>query len=182
MMTCRFRSVPLAWLLLLVAMLSGCGTRPPAALTAHAPATNAARADNGPYFEIDDRLAAEEIVLYALGLLGTGYRFGGRNPEAGMDCSGMVSYIVEQVSGHRLPHNAARIAQITRPIGMSELQPGDLVFFNTLDRRHSHMGIYLGGRRFVHAPSSRGVIRIENLDNNYFGPRIDGARRLIASN
>ncbi len=134
------------------------------------------------YFVLDDGEDPRELVMYALGLLGTGYTFGGRNPEAGLDCSGMVSYIVEQISGRRLPHNAARIAEITRPIAVSELQPGDLVFFNTLDRRHSHMGIYMGRGRFVHAPSSRGRVRVENLDNNYFRPRIDGARTLIASN
>ncbi len=120
------------------------------------------------------------MVVYALGLLGTGYRFGGRNPEAGLDCSGMVSYIVQEISGQRLPHNAAQIASMTRPIKVSELRPGDLVFFNTLNRKHSHMGIYMGDGRFIHAPSSRGQIRVEKLDNTYFRPRIDGARRLVS--
>lgn len=174
----RFRDTAVLWLALASIALSACGTRPPAATTAPAPARTSSA---GAHFEIGGQRAAEEIVIYALGLLGTGYRFGGRNPDAGLDCSGMVSYIVEQVSGRRLPHNAARIAQVTRPINVSELAPGDLVFFNTLGRRHSHMGIYMGGRRFVHAPSSRGVIRIESLDNSYFAPRIDGARRLVRS-
>ncbi len=132
------------------------------------------------YFALDDPLHTQEMVIYALGLLDTGYRFGGRNPEAGLDCSGMVSYIVEQVSGRRLPHNAARIAALTRPIALSELKPGDLVFFNTRNQRHSHMGIYMGGGKFVHAPSSKGRVRIERLDNPYFKPRIDGARSLVA--
>ncbi|MBW7862657.1 MAG: C40 family peptidase, partial [Rhodocyclaceae bacterium] len=100
---------------------------------------------------------------------------------AGLDCSGMVSYIVEQVSGKLLPHNAAQIAAMTRPVGVAELEPGDLVFFNTLNRRHSHMGIYIGRGQFIHAPSSRGSVRLERLDNSYFRPRIDGARRLVAS-
>lgn len=120
------------------------------------------------------------MVVFALGLLGTGYQFGGRNPEAGLDCSGMVSYIVEQITGRRLPHNAAQIADMTRPIRVGELRPGDLVFFNTLNRRHSHMGIYMGDGRFIHAPSSRGRVRVEQLDNPYFRTRIDGARTLIA--
>jgi cell wall-associated NlpC family hydrolase len=94
----------------------------------------------------------------------------------------MVSYIVEQISGRRLPHNAAKIAKTTRPIEIGELQPGDLIFFNTQNRRHSHMGIYMGDRRFVHAPASRGRIRIASLDNPYFKPRIDGARSLLAAN
>jgi cell wall-associated NlpC family hydrolase len=122
----------------------------------------------------------QEIVLYAIGLLDIGYRFGGRNPEAGLDCSGMVSYVVEQTSGLKLPHNAAAIAQRTRPIERDALAPGDLVFFNTLKRRHSHMGIYLGEGRFIHAPSSRGAVRIERLDSGYFATRIDGLRTLAA--
>lgn len=120
--------------------------------------------------------------MFALGLLDTGYRFGGRNPEAGLDCSGMVSYVVEQVSGRKLPHNAAQIAERTRPIELDALAPGDLVFFNTLQRRHSHMGIYIGDGRFIHAPSSRGSVRIERLASPYFATRIDGARTLVAAN
>ncbi|MDO9600416.1 MAG: C40 family peptidase [Azoarcus sp.] len=134
------------------------------------------------YFALDDPTQSQELVMFAFGLLDTGYRFGGRNPEAGLDCSGMVSYIVEQISGRRLPHNAAQIAETTRPIDRSELRPGDLVFFNTQKRRHSHMGIYLGDGRFIHAPSSRGAVRVERLDNTYFAPRIDGMRTLLARN
>src|SRR5574338_935081 len=130
------------------------------------------------YFSLADSDATREIVMMSFSLLDTGYRFGGRNPEAGLDCSGMVSYIVEQISGRRLPHNAAQIAQLTRPIPISALQAGDLVFFNTRNQRHSHMGIYLGDGRFVHAPSSRGRVRVESLDSSYFRSRIDGARSL----
>lgn len=137
-------------------------------------------ADEHEYFVFDDGRQSQEMVIFALGLIGTGYRFGGRNPEAGLDCSGMVSYVVEQVSGQRLPHNAARIAALTRPIPLASLQAGDLVFFNTDNRKHSHMGIYMGDGKFVHAPSSRGRVRIEKLDHPYFRPRIDGARTLRA--
>jgi cell wall-associated NlpC family hydrolase len=164
-------------------LLSACATKPSAQPAATSPApVPAATAKATRYFSLDDPLQSREVVLYALGLLDTGYRFGGRNPEAGLDCSGMVSYIVEQVSGQRLPHNAAQIAARTRPITVGELQPGDLVFFNTLNRRHSHMGVYMGDGRFIHAPSSRGRVRIERLDNPYFAKRIDGARSLIAGN
>lgn len=135
----------------------------------------------GDFFTLAHEAQSQELVLFAIGLLDTGYQFGGRNPEAGLDCSGMVSYIVEQISGKRLPHNAAQIAEQTRPITRKDLQPGDLVFFNTLKRRHSHMGIYIGDGRFIHAPSSRGSVRIERLDNTYFAPRIDGMRTLLAS-
>lgn len=160
--------------------LAGCSSTP-------APSTHAAvdrplpESRSGTYFTLEDESHAREMVLFALGLLDTGYKFGGRNPEAGLDCSGMVAWIVENVSGKRLPHNAAQIAQRTRPIAVSQLQAGDLVFFNTLKRRHSHMGIYIGDGRFVHAPSSKGRIRVERLDNRYFAPRIDGARTLITT-
>jgi len=159
------------------ALLAACSSLP----TATPPGPASGRED-GSYFSLDDPLHSQEMVIFALGLLDTGYRFGGRNPEAGLDCSGMVSYIVEQISGRRLPHNAAQIAQLTRPIPIPALQAGDLVFFNTRNQRHSHMGIYLGDGRFVHAPSSRGRIRIELLENPYFKSRIDGARSLLAAN
>ncbi|THF63439.1 C40 family peptidase [Pseudothauera rhizosphaerae] len=162
------------------ALLSACTTLPPP--TADTSATPRRSAPQNSYFTLEDQSQSREMVIFALGLLDVGYRFGGRNPEAGLDCSGMVSYIVEQVSGQRLPHNAAQIAERTRPIGVADLQPGDLVFFNTQNRRHSHMGVYMGDGRFIHAPSSRGRIRIERLDNPYFAQRIDGARSLLASN
>jgi len=165
-----------------IAILAGCSSAPAPGPRpgANAPATQA-RGDSR-YFALDDEAHAQEMVLFALGLLDTGYRFGGRNPEAGLDCSGMVAWIVENIPGKRLPHIAAQIAERTRPIEVGQLQPGDLVFFNTLQRRHSHMGIYIGDGRFVHAPSSRGSVRVERLDNRYFAQRIDGARTLLASN
>jgi len=170
----RFVSLTLA---VVLSVLAGCSTIPNSTSVSSQPQT-----PEREYFALDDPAQTQELVLYALGLLDTGYRFGGRNPDAGLDCSGMVSYIVEQISGRSLPHNAASIADRTRPIDPSELQPGDLVFFNTLKKRHSHMGIYIGDGKFVHAPSSRGVVRVERLDNRYFAPRIDGARSLLASN
>jgi len=176
---CGRRRLGACLLLGLGVLAAGCSTTPPAprkaASAASAPAAKT-------YFALPDETQTQELVFYALGLLDTGYRFGGRNPEAGLDCSGMVAYIVEQVSGQRLPHNAAQIAARTRPIRVGELKPGDLVFFNTLKRRHSHMGIYIGDGKFVHAPSSRGRVRVERLDNRYFAPRIDGARTLLAAN
>lgn len=162
----------------LAALLTACGSVPPPREASLPPSTPERR--DRDYFVLPDRLHSQEMVIFALGLLDTGYRFGGRNPDAGLDCSGMVSYIVEQISGRRLPHNAAEIAGRTRPIELASIRPGDLVFFNTMDRPYSHMGIYMGDGKFVHAPSSRGRIRVERLDNPYFRTRIDGARTLVA--
>jgi cell wall-associated NlpC family hydrolase len=175
------RAVALVAAISAAAFLAGCSTTAPVATTA-APAPTRAVAPSGDYFALEGEHQTQEMVLFALGLLDTGYRFGGRNPNAGLDCSGMVAYIVENISTRQLPHNAAQIADRTRPIDVSELRPGDLVFFNTMKRRHSHMGIYIGDGRFVHAPNSRGRVRVERLDNRYFAKRIDGARTLLAQN
>ncbi len=168
--------------LLALTILGGCSSVPVTPEAGRRADTVGIETAGREYIAFEDEAHGREMVLYALGLLDTGYRFGGRNPEAGLDCSGMVAWIVENISGKRLPHNAAQIAERTRPIALAELQPGDLVFFNTRQRRHSHMGIYIGDGRFVHAPSSRGAVRVERLDNRYFGPRIDGARTLLAAN
>lgn len=136
--------------------------------------------DGRAYFSLYRPSDREQLVISAYNLLGTGYRFGGRNPDAGVDCSGMVSYLVEVVSGQHLPHSAANIAAITRPIARDELAAGDLVFFNTNGRPFSHMGIYVGEERFIHAPSRRGRVRIERMDNRYFARRFSAARTLLA--
>ena len=114
--------------------------------------------------------------MYAMGMVDIGYQFGGANPESGMDCSGMVSYIYSEALGMRLPHNARQIAELGREIPLSEVQPGDLVFFNTLDRPFSHVGIYIGDDRFIHAPSTNGKIRISNLKSRYYAKRLEAAR------
>ncbi|MGC3964246.1 MAG: C40 family peptidase [Rhodocyclaceae bacterium] len=166
------RDFVLSGIALALAACSTAPTGPSSSVPAPAPG-------RAPSFSLDTPDVANEIVLYALGLIDTGYKFGGSNPEAGLDCSGMVAYIVERVSGRRLPHNAAQIASITRSIDRQALQPADLVFFNTTGQPFSHMGIYLGNGRFVHAPSSRGKVRIENMDNRYFAARYTAARSLF---
>lgn len=115
--------------------------------------------------------------MFALSLIDTGYRFGGKNPEAGLDCSGMVAYIFERAAGLRVAGSAADIARLGRPVDRRTLAPGDLVFFNTLNRPLSHVGIYIGDGRFVHAPSSAsGRVRIDRLGSNYFASRFESAR------
>lgn len=120
-----------------------------------------------------------EVTLYALGLIDTGYRFGGKNPEAGLDCSGMVSYIFDQATGRRVQGSAADIARLGRPVPREQLRPGDLVFFNTMNRPFSHVGLYIGDGRFIHAPSSNGRVRIENMSSSYFAQRYEAARTLL---
>lgn len=114
--------------------------------------------------------------MYTMGLLGTGYRFGGKNPEAGLDCSGMVSFIYREATDYPLRGNAASMAKEGRTVSMGEVRPGDLVFFNTRGFPRSHVGIFIGEGRFVHAPSSNGKIRVDKLDRGYFAQRFEEAR------
>lgn len=123
--------------------------------------------------------AAREVVMYALGLLDVGYQFGGNNPEAGLDCSGMVRFIYREALGVELPHNAAALARMSQPVADSRLRAGDLVFFNTRGFSFSHVGIYLGDNKFIHAPSSRGRVRVESLTTPYFARRYEGGRTLL---
>ncbi len=119
---------------------------------------------------------ANEVVLFALGLLETGYRFGGKNPEAGLDCSGMVSYVYQKSVAMRLAGSAADLARQGKPVAAAQLRPGDLVFFNTRNKSYSHVGIYIGDERFVHAPNSRGKVRTESLKNAWFAARFEEGR------
>lgn len=122
---------------------------------------------------------AQDVVLYALGLIETGYRFGGKNPEAGLDCSGMISHVFDKAAGLKLQGSAADIARRGRPVARAELKPGDLVFFNTRNRPYSHVGIYIGDDRFVHAPNSRGKVRAESLAAGWFAARFEEARTYL---
>ncbi|MFP5407980.1 MAG: C40 family peptidase, partial [Gammaproteobacteria bacterium] len=97
----------------------------------------------------------DEIPIYAVSLIGSPYRLGGTSPATGLDCSGFVGHVFRQAAGVTLPRDSRAISEVGQPLAASELQPGDLVFFNTLNRAYSHVGIYLGDNRFVHAASSR---------------------------
>jgi cell wall-associated NlpC family hydrolase len=122
---------------------------------------------------------SSELVLRAMTLLGINYKFGGNTPETGFDCSGFVRYVFKEAFGVTLPRRAEEISQKGQRIGVEQLVPGDLVFFNTLKRTFSHVGIYIGNNQFVHAPSSGGGVRVENIDKSYWQTRFDGARRLL---
>jgi cell wall-associated NlpC family hydrolase len=121
-------------------------------------------------------------LLRALDLLGTPYRMGGRRPETGLDCSGLVRYVYKQTHDIDLPHNARDISQQGEPVDPGELKPGDLVFFNTLGRPFSHVGIYKGDGKFVHASSRRDrKVTVSDMGNRYWAARFDGARRILPS-
>ena len=122
---------------------------------------------------------AKGITDSALELIGVRYRFGGQSPERGMDCSGFVRYVFEQVTGVMLPRSAREQAKVGESVDIDELKPGDLVFFNTRRHAFSHVGIYLGDNTFIHAPSRKGSVRVTSIDGHYWKARFDGARRLL---
>lgn len=125
----------------------------------------------------------EEAVARAMLAINAPYRYGGNTLETGFDCSGLVQYAFSngRVAGRAFPRSTAQWARASRPIDIDALQRGDLVFFNTLGASFSHMGIYVGGRQFVHAPSSGKVVSIETLDKPYYITRFNGARTVFAA-
>ena len=151
----------------LAVLLAACASAPPPA-PARLPEQSSDRAGFSA--------RGNEVALFALGLIDTGYRFGGKNPQAGLDCSGMVSYIYDHGAGLKVSGSAADIARQGRPVERASLRPGDLVFFNTRNASFSHVGVYIGENRFVHAPSSNGRVRIDQLDARYYAQRFEAAR------
>ena len=117
-------------------------------------------------------------LIHALQALGVKYRYGGRSPETGFDCSGLITHVFERAWGIALPSGTAALSKVGAAVKLKELQPGDLVFYNTRNRPHSHVGIYLGEGLFVHAPRPGARVRVENLQTPYWRARFDGARRL----
>jgi cell wall-associated NlpC family hydrolase len=121
---------------------------------------------------------ASELVVSALGFLGVPYRRGGSSAETGFDCSGFVRAMYEQTAGLILPRRADQQAAATEKIDKSDLKPGDLVFFNTMRRAFSHVGIYVGNGKFIHAPKPGAQVRVEDMGISYWANRFDGARRV----
>ncbi len=118
------------------------------------------------------------IIDRALSLIGVAYRRGGSDPQVGLDCSGLVRFVFADAADIMLPRRARDISRVGDRIALADLQPGDLVFFNTLRRAFSHVGIYLGNSRFLHAPSAGEEVRIDDLRWRYWRSRFSGARRI----
>lgn len=123
---------------------------------------------------------SNDLTSYAQSLIGTPYRYGGNTPDTGFDCSGYVGHVYRHTTGINLPRSSADISQIGKSVPSNELRSGDLVFFNTLKRKFSHVGIYLGAGRFIHAPSSGGSVREESMRSGYWQRNYNGARRITA--
>ena len=117
--------------------------------------------------------------MQAISAIGVHYKFGGNSPESGIDCSGLVGYVFNKAWGTQLPRTSAELSQLGKHIAKSQLEPGDLVFYNTRNNQFSHVGIYLGDDQFIHAPSRGKRVRIENMNSVYWTSRFNGARRLV---
>jgi len=122
-------------------------------------------------------LVMQGVVARALDYIGVPYRFGGSSPR-GFDCSGLVNYVFRETLGVTLPRTSRQLATVGVRVAREELRPGDLVFFNTRGAPNSHVGIYLGDGRFVHAPRARSLVRIDRLEDPGYRGRFEGARRL----
>ena len=118
------------------------------------------------------------MLFQVLTSIGVDYKYGGNSHATGFDCSGLVAHVFREGYGIRLPRTSMDQSQAGRPVSSEELKPGDLVFYNTLNRPFSHVGIYLGEGRFIHAPRTGYAVRIENLKNAYWTKRWNGARRI----
>lgn len=120
----------------------------------------------------------QKLISDALGLVGIRYRRGGNDAETGFDCSGFVGYLFRERLGLDLPRTSRDISRAGEPVEKSQLEPGDLVFFNTMRRAFSHVGIYLGNNQFVHSPRSGYAVRVEDMTDRYWTKRYNGARRV----
>lgn len=148
--------------------LGGCSTTP---TPVSAPTTSSASPATNP--------VRNDIALYALSLLDTRYSWGGRGPATGFDCSGLVSHVYSEAAGMKLAGSSVALGQMSRPIDPDQKQPGDLVFFNTLGSHHSHVGVYIGNGRFIHASNPRTGVRVDLLSNRYYAQRFEGVHTLL---
>jgi cell wall-associated NlpC family hydrolase len=151
----------------LVAALASCATTPPAPVR-HTPS----------FPEQHGHVDSNDILFRAIGLVGTPYRYGGNTPQGGFDCSGLVGYVFGDVAGIALPRSAEEISRINAPdVARDQLESGDIVYFRS-GRHVSHVGIYVGQGRFVHAPNEGGTVRLDDLDAPYWRDHYGGAKRV----
>jgi cell wall-associated NlpC family hydrolase len=167
------------FIIVICSFLVACGSVPPAPeARPSGPAPVALPASRAPSETPPAAGNRSEAVFQVLLALGVDYRPGGRSHESGFDCSGLVQHVYREAFGVRLPPDTAQQSRAGTPIDRSQLAPGDLVFFNTLGRPNSHVGLYIGDGRFVHAPRSGAQVRIERVDARYWAQRFNGARRI----
>ena len=122
----------------------------------------------------------QDIVIQAIAMLDRGYTYGGKKLHTGFDCSGLVAFVYKESAGIPLKGSAAQMAEVAKPIEPAKAHPGDLVFFNTLGSPFSHVGIYIGSGKFVHAANARTGVKTERLDHAYWSKRFEGYRTVFS--
>ncbi len=138
-------------------------------------------------YRVSDRLVdtvsgkSEELIYRAMEVIGVRYRSDTELPQSGLDGSSFVGYVFKDKLGFLLPRKSTQMSRVGKPINRDELQPGDLVFFNTMRLTFSHVGIYVGDNKFIHSPSKGTTVRVDDLGSLYWDKRFDGARRLDGS-
>lgn len=156
-------------LILCSALLAvGCGTAP-------RPSSRGAGASTGAAVSRLSPEQSSDVAFHALGLVGTPYRYGGNTPDTGFDCSGLIGYVYAHRAGMSLPRTVAQLSGFGQPVGNEDLRTGDLVVFG--GARPTHAGIYVGEGRFVHAPSTGGTVRLDNLRSRYWSQQVAHFRR-----
>lgn len=136
---------------------------------------------------VSDRLVdtvtdkSDELINRAMEVIGVRYRWDAELPQSGLDGSSFVGYVFKDKLGFLLPRKSTQMSRVGKPINRDELQPGDLVFFNTMRLTFSHVGIYVGDNKFIHSPSKGTSVRVDDLGSLYWDKRFDGARRLDGS-
>ena len=166
------------------AVLAGCGSAPKTVASRNRGPARAGRPTPPIAVQRPVQIAPalrEEAVARAMLAVNTPYRYGGSSLDTGFDCSGLVQYVFSGFAMQALPRSAVQWAQASMPIDGSQLQRGDLVFFNTTGAAFSHMGIYVGEREFVHAPSGGKVVTTASLDARYYAARFDGGRTVFVA-
>ncbi len=165
----------------MLAMLAGLAFATPAACVEPTPAPPASDSmeTSPPKSRLQNfKQRASELAVSAIGMIGIRYQRGGTDPESGLDCSGLVRYVFKESWNKDMPRSSREMSQLGHKVDQKDLQPGDLVFYNTVRRGFSHVGIYLGDNRFVHSPAAGGEVRIESMDLSYWKKRFNGARRI----
>jgi cell wall-associated NlpC family hydrolase len=169
-----------SWIAILcLLLLVGCGTKGNQASNPLSGTQNGS--SRLPNLARDISVGQEDISVTAIGLIGIPYRWGGNNPDGGFDCSGLIHYVFASTRGKKIPRTTAEMPKVSSLVEDAPLAPGDLVFFNTLGSPYSHVGIYVGKGRFVHAPNAGGTVRLEQLQTPYWSNRFTEARRVSTS-
>ena len=169
----NIRQLCLVWLLLFTAVLVHADDKDDIIIIK--------RGGNSTTSKAESSKEAGDVLMNAMGLLGVPYVFGGNSPSSGLDCSGFIKYVFQKSMNVNLPRTAAAMAKTGQSIDKDNLKPGDLVFFNTRGFANSHVGLYIGNNKFMHAPRTGKTVEVANMSTKYWTSKYNGARRIDAN-